>query len=334
MIRGLARFSVAFSTIALRLSSYIFLRWIPTHILWPAVIFFWIQFILSFIYLLYLDLDPPTPEVTVETTDIIEVVGNGADKAVMETEIDTVIVESPRQPSWMETIYLGIPNASPLLSFATVAINAGLLLMVLDLTFRTAFLYPCEDLAFHRPVPTSPYSANIFIRSPLNASLPLHVYYRPVDITRWEEGPVVYDFNNETDFTSVVTLEGLRAETQYTYAVLSPETDIKLVDDSSFGKFETFPPEGKRGRWSFGSSSCIKPGLPYNPLGHPLRIQGLEFLAKDIPNLKFFTFLGTLSPFRQLIPRRLYLRGRPASIQTHSRILLHAIPPSVLLSIF
>src|SRR5579871_2020024 len=167
MLRGLARFSTGLSTILLRLTSYIFLRWIPTHVLWPAVIFFWIQFILSFILLLYLDLNPPPPEVTVETTDIIEVIGNGAEKTILETEVDTVIVDNPRPASWMETIYLGIPNPSPLLSFATLAINAAVLLMTLDLTFRTAFFYPCDELAFHRPVPTSPYSANILIRSPV-----------------------------------------------------------------------------------------------------------------------------------------------------------------------
>jgi alkaline phosphatase D len=292
MLRGLARFSTGFSTIALRLAAYIFLRWIPTHVLWPAVIFFWILFILSFILLLYLDLEPATPEISVETTDIIEVIPNGNDKAVVETEIDTITIEGPRPISWMETIYLGIPNASPLLSFATIAINAALLLMTLDLTFRTAFFVPCNELAFHRPVPTSPYSANIFIRSAPEATLPLHVFYKPVNTSRWEEGPVVSEFKNETDFTSVVTLDGLRAETKYNYAIVSLDTDIKTVAESAMGQFETFPPEGKRGRWSFGSSSCIKVGLPYNPFGHPLRVKGLEFLEKDMPNLKFFTFLG------------------------------------------
>lgn len=316
MIRGFARFSAAFSTIALRLAAYIFLRWIPTHVLWPAVIFFWITFILSFILCLYLDLEPQTPEVTVETTDIIEVVANGADKTVIETEIDTLLIDRPRQVTWMETIYLGIPSASPLLSFATIAINAALLLMTLDLTFRTAFFWPCEELAFHRPVPTSPYSANILIRSPPESPLPLHIFYKPVNTTRWEEGPIVWEFTNETDFASVVTLDGLRAETAYNYAIVPPDTDIRMVDESTMGKFETFPPEGKRGRWSFGSSSCMKVGLPYNPFGHPLRLKGLEFLQKDMQDLKFFAFLG-IPPLHVSDKRRLYLRRRSPSLHTH-----------------
>ena len=71
----------------------------------------------------------------------------------------------------------------------------------------------------------------------------------------------------------------------------------RLQINPRFGKFETFPSPGKHGRWSFGSSSCIKPGVPYNPLEHPLHIQGLEYLEKDMPDLKFFTFLGTILLF-------------------------------------
>jgi alkaline phosphatase D len=116
-----------------------------------------------------------------------------------------------------------------------------------------------------------------------------------VDSEKWEIGPVLSEFNNETDFTSVVTLDGLSPQTPYTYAVLPPEIGVVSANQSAFGTFETFPHPGRRGRWSFGSSSCIKAGLPYNPLDHPLRIQGLEYLEKDIPNLKFFAFLGKLA---------------------------------------
>jgi alkaline phosphatase D len=295
MIRGLARFSVAFSTIALRLAAYIFLRWIPSHVLWPAVIFLWIQFILSFILLLYLDLEPSEPVVSVETTDIIEIVGDGPHRTIVETEIETETIEPPRKPrpvSWMETIYLGIPGVNPLLSFATTAFNAALLMMTLDLTFRAYLFHPATDLAFHRPIPTTPYSANIFIRSPYEDQLPLQILYKPVDSEKWEIGPVLSEFNNETDFTSVVSLDGLNPQTPYTYAVLPPEVGVISANQSAFGTFETFPHPGRRGRWSFGSSSCIKAGLPYNPLDHPLRIQGLEYLERDLPNLKFFAFLG------------------------------------------
>ena len=189
-------------------------------------------------------------------------------------------------------MYLGIPGPSPLLTFATTAVNAALLMMTLDLTFRTYLFYPATDLAFHRPVPTSPYSANIFIRSPDEQSHPLQIFYKSVQATNWLAGPTVSDFDNETDFTTTVALNGLRPNTEYGYAVIPHDRDIDTANKTAFGKFETFPPVGKRGRWSFGSSSCIKPGLPYNPVGHPLRIQGLEYLEKDIPNLKFFAFLG------------------------------------------
>src|SRR5271170_4468285 len=104
MLRGIARFSIGISTISLRLFSFIFLRWIPSHVLWPAVIFFWIQFILSFILLLYLDLETPSePNVMVETTDIIEVISNAEDKVVVveeEEEVDVIIEPTVREVSW------------------------------------------------------------------------------------------------------------------------------------------------------------------------------------------------------------------------------------------
>jgi alkaline phosphatase D len=119
------------------------------------------------------------------------------------------------------------------------------------------------------------------------------VFYRPVDRLTWHTGPIADSFENETDFTAVVALNGLHASTRYTYAVLPPDLDIESATNiSHFGTFETFPLPGKGGRWSFGSSSCIKPGLPYNPLANPLRVAGFEYLANEIPNLKFFTFLG------------------------------------------
>lgn len=293
MIRGVARFVVAFSTIALRLSAFIFLRWIPSHVLWPPVVGFWTTFVLSFILLLYLDLEPSERVIEVDTTDIVEVVGNGPEKTILETEIDVVKVETSkdeRSVSWMETIYLGIPNASPLISLGTITINAALLLMTLDLTFRTHLFYPVNDLTFHRPVPTSPYTTNIFIRSP--DVRPMRVYYRPIDNSTWLAGPRAYGFDNNTDFTSVVTLGGLSPNTRYAYAVLPPDADVFSANRSSFGRFETFPPKGRRGRWSFGSSSCIKPNVPYSPFNHPLYMQGLEYLKNDIPILKFFAFLG------------------------------------------
>ena len=169
--------------------------------------------------------------------------------------------------------------------------------MTLDLTFRTYLFYPATDLMFHRPIPTSPYTANILIRSPPESPLPLRLFYKPVNVSYWETGPVASEFTSSSDFTSIVKLEGLAPGTPYTYAILPPDVDITTANQSSFGKFETFPSPGKRGRWSFGSSSCIKPRVPYNPLKHPLHIQGLEYLEKDMPDLKFFTFLGIILQF-------------------------------------
>jgi alkaline phosphatase D len=332
MIRLIATWSVATSTILLRLLAYIFLRWIPSHVLWPVIIFLWIMFIVSFITLLYLDLVAAETVITIEETDVVEVIGEGDGSVAIETEIDTVTIEPPRETrtgSWMETIYLGIPNTNPLLSVATALFNAALLLMTLDLTFRAYLFHPATDLSFHRPIPTSPYAANIFIRSPPEES-PMQVYFKPIHQPNWRRKSITEQFTNETDFTAVITLDGLKSSTRYEYAVLPQNTSIDSATKyTSFGTFETFPRKGKGGRWSFGSSSCIKPGLPYNPLGHPLRLKGIEYLEKE-PDLKFFTFLGTTHPDTQSkvkvnMVRRLYLCRRPTSSNTYSRELFHAI---------
>jgi alkaline phosphatase D len=287
MLRSLSLASIAFSTVALRLGTYLFIRWIASRFLWPAILFFWMQFILSFIVAMYVDTN--FEEVTIEETSVIEIVDN---KAV--AEVDMLTVETTGlQTKWWKTLLLGVPNANPWISFATILINALLVLMTLDFTFRTHLFYPATDIAFHRPVATSPYSANVFIRSPNETQLV--VYYKPMNTPRWEEGSLVGNLSNLTDFTAVVKLDNLRPETTYQYAVLPRGRSVHKAGDSRLGQFETFPPTGKRGRWSFGSSSCIKSWVPYNPFDNPLRIKGLEYLQQDMSRLKFFTFLGTAS---------------------------------------
>jgi hypothetical protein len=215
MIRLIATWSVTTSTILLRLLEYIFLRWISSHVLWPVIIVLWITFIISFITLLYLDLVASETVIMIEETDVVEVISDGDSSVAIETEIDTVTIELPRETrtgSWMETIYLGIPNTNPLLSVATALFNAVLLLMTLDLTFRAYLFHPATDLFFHRRIPTSPYAANIFIRSPPEES-PMQVYFKLIHQPNWRRKSITEQFTNETDFTAVITLVGLKPST-------------------------------------------------------------------------------------------------------------------------
>ena len=343
IIRSFGRFTAGFSTIALRLIAFIFLRWIPSHILWPAVILFWILFILSFILLLSLDPELTEPVAQVETTDVVQVVTNGSKKLALETEVETVAVSvptshipkgPPRPISWMETIYLGIPNPNPLLSFATTAINAMLLLMALDLAFRKYLFHPLMDLSLHRPVPTSPHSCNILIRWPPQAPTPVKLYYKNVEANFWNSGPMIQNLSNTTDYTSVVQLDDLIPGTAYEYAVLPTSVDITDANESSFGTFETFPRQGHHGRFSFGSSSCIFLGFPYNPFESPLEIKGLEYLEQDIPNLKFFAFLGSSPSVSRAYRRRLYLRRCPTSPTPYPGKLFYAVQTGLRLSLF
>ncbi len=194
-------------------------------------------------------------------------------------------------PDIHKTILLGLPSAKSMLwSMITLIINLILVLGVLDVVYRGPMLYQSQDLSFTRVGFVSDTSANILIREPKVSQLPIYVSYREAFKMddAWRSAGAVYWLSNDTDYASSVTISYLHPSTKYEYA----------VSNNQKGSFITGPPAGLMAsgekKFTFLTSSCIKPRFPYNPFDHPLTIPGLKHLANWIPDLRasFMLFLG------------------------------------------
>lgn len=171
----------------------------------------------------------------------------------------------------------------------TVLVNIVLSLLVLDFLIRGLVLYPGTNLAFSRVGYVSPTTANLLVREPDAAQLPLGIYYQEAAQTsEWIQEGTIYTVDNTTDFTVPVTLHNLKPSTAYRYSLSNNKT----------GSFTTAPHPGSKAdtKLSFLTSSCLKPNFPYNPFSHPLRIIGIEQLSDFIGQLTlrpaFMLFLG------------------------------------------
>ncbi|RJE22279.1 Alkaline phosphatase family protein [Aspergillus sclerotialis] len=196
--------------------------------------------------------------------------------------------------STLRTLWTGLPSSkTPLATCLTVLLNILLSLLTLDFLIRGVFLYPGTDVAFSRIGYVSPTTANLLVREPDPAQLPIGIFYQEsaqTDPTKWVQEGTIYTTDNSTDFTVPITLKGLKPSTSYMYSLSNNKT----------GTFVTAPlPGSKEARsLSFLTSSCIKPNFPYNPLSHPLRIWGIEHVSSFIRKLPqtlrpaFMLFLG------------------------------------------
>lgn len=191
------------------------------------------------------------------------------------------------------SLLLGLPTPSSLSwSLVTATINVLLVLGTIDVVYRGKWSYPSQDLSFARVGYVSDTSAKILVREPNTRQLPMYISYRGapgsgVDDS-WKSAGQVYLLSNQTDFTYSQVIAPLRPSTQYQYA----------VSNNHSGFFTTAAPAGQMApgssKFTFLTSSCIKPRFPYNPFTHPLSIPGLKHLAKWIPELRasFMLFLG------------------------------------------
>ncbi|MCJ1483702.1 hypothetical protein MMC06_003870 [Schaereria dolodes] len=209
----------------------------------------------------------------------------------------------------LKTVLLGLPSpTSRFWSLLTVAINVSLSVFVADLVYRTPLLYQSQDLSFARVGYVSDTSASIMVREPDVANLPIYVSYRRApepdssDIKRedpWNSAGKCYWLSNDTDWTYSLTISLLKPSSRYQYA----------VSNNHSGFFTTAPLIGQTApdseKFTFLTSSCIKPRFPYSPFSHPLHIPGFFYLAKWIPVLKasFMLFLGDFIYID--VPRRL-----------------------------
>ena len=191
------------------------------------------------------------------------------------------------------TIMLGLPNPQSLIwSVVTVSLNLLLVLGTLDVVYRRRLSYPSHDLAFARLGYVSDTSANILIREPDMSQLPIYISYRDAPGSgaddSWKSVGQIFLLSNETDYTYSQVIAPLRPSTRYQYA----------SSNNHSGFFTTASPLGRMplgsSKFTFLTSSCIKPRFPYNPFSHPLSIAGLRYLANWIPELQasFMMFLG------------------------------------------
>ncbi|OAX80678.1 hypothetical protein ACJ72_04982 [Emergomyces africanus] len=210
--------------------------------------------------------------------------GNGPGKAT-----------SSRAMASLAALSTGVPSsaAASYANLGTVVVNILFGLATLDFFVRGHYMYSTTDLAFSRVGYVSATTANILIREPDAAKLPIHISYRAMENGR--EGDLIQAgiialLNNDTDYTYPVTLTGLQPSMEYRYS----------FSNNLSGQFTTAPAPGsaEANRITFLSSSCIKPNFPYNPFNHPFQIYGLELISKIVSKLpsfsrpSFMLFLG------------------------------------------
>jgi alkaline phosphatase D len=205
------------------------------------------------------------------------------------TVVKNQLQEESQPIDAIKVLLSGVPRArvNPW-NLMTAVINALLVLMVADLTLRAPLLYPSNDLSFTRVGYVDDKSARLLLREPKSAQLPVMISYRPVDKETWTSAETIYSTIEEQDFTQPLTLSNLRPSTNYQYS----------TSNGHSGAFRTAPRVGHlfedTSRFTFLTSSCIKPRFPYSPFQHPLRIPGLEHLSSIASKLQasFMLFLG------------------------------------------
>ncbi|KAF2497206.1 hypothetical protein BU16DRAFT_526231 [Lophium mytilinum] len=299
----------ASSSVALRASIYIFLRWIPTSIVPPLGTALFLVYVTSFFISFR---DTAHFKVLSDEIDIIvkETVGQGDsssedlelldgadDGPLEELDVQETITYEEREPKIWRTLLTGLPSpSSAFWSWITFGINLALVAMALDLTYHAPLLHKAHDLSFARVGYVSDTTAHFLIREP--AAKDVRVLYRSDDTSTWtsrlattHHKPHMW-LSNDTDFTTTVTLTRLTPDTSYEYSV-------STSSQNQSGTFLTAPRLGhisgkNDDKYTFLHSSCIKPRFPYSPFAHPLHFPGFEHLAAWIPRLKpyFMLFLG------------------------------------------
>ncbi|KAK4868184.1 hypothetical protein LT330_007382 [Penicillium expansum] len=273
---SLRHIAVTTSSAIIRLTTFMFLRWIPGHHFVPLVVTSLVVYLSSILSLL----QDTSPRSQTPKSRGLNRQKSGSSRAKTGDSV-------------LKTLLTGLPSAKwPLWTTITILINVVLAVLTLDFLTRGILLYPTRNVAFSRVGYVSPTTANLVFREPDTARLPVTVMFQEVSEMRqdWYEEGIVYKLDNSTDFTTTVTITDLKPATSYRY----------LLSNNKSGTFITAPsPETpEASRLSFVTSSCLKPNFPYNLLSHPLRIPGLEQMTDALAKLpkllrpSFMLFLG------------------------------------------
>ncbi|GFF43291.1 alkaline phosphatase D [Aspergillus udagawae] len=273
---SIPRIAAATSSAVLRLATFVFLRWVPGHHFPPIIFTSLAVYLASLRSLIYQDTESAAPR------------NNGKNARHSRR------MQRPSKAQPLNTLLTGLPCAqSPLATRLTVLVNVVLTLMTLDFMLRGVVFHSGKSLAFSRIGYVSPTTANLLVREPDSAQLPLVVFYQEVledDPSKWVEEGLIYSLDDSTDYTTSVTIKGLKPASSYRYSLSNKQT----------GTFVTAPLPGTESahRLAFVTSSCMKPNFPYNPLSHSLRIPGIETMTETLGKLPdllrpaFMMFLG------------------------------------------
>lgn len=198
--------------------------------------------------------------------------------------------QSARSQTWRSFVALCSGRFdSSLGNGALLALVASMLfpLGAVDFVYRTHFLYESSGLIYSRTGYVSDSSAKIVVRYPV--ATPIQIEYRRKDerssnlteLDIWTNGGIMLTTFAE-DFVATFELKELQSGTTYQYR----------TNASHSGSFAT--PASNPERFTLISTSCIKPGFPYNPFQHPLSIPGLSHLSKYLQYTKadMMLFLG------------------------------------------
>ncbi|EDU42503.1 conserved hypothetical protein [Pyrenophora tritici-repentis Pt-1C-BFP] len=295
------------SSLALRLSIYIFLRWIVPALATALTLVYIPSFFTSFqdtaqYKIISDELDIIVKETvggrSDDSSEEIQLIDGADDGPLEELDVQETVQYEEREPKVFRTLLTGLPSpSSALLSWITFGINMALIAMTLDVVYRAPLLHQCHDASFARVGYVSENSAKILVREPY--AFDVKVLYRSIDDMErsWMEkthcaSQPDYWLTDETDFTMVMEIEHLRPDLSYEYIV-------ETSHGNTTGTFTTAPRPGhisqlKDNKYTFVHSSCIKPRVPYTPFQHPLEFPGMKHLARWLPELQpyFMLFLG------------------------------------------
>ncbi|KAK9475956.1 PhoD-like phosphatase-domain-containing protein [Lipomyces japonicus] len=280
------------SSVFLRLVGYVFLRWFPSSI-FPSIIFtFATIYGLSAINIWrnHDDHADKLESTTPGTSDSPERTASVDKQASAKISTHN---SGLRKKSLFAVLFFGIPSKSrPILSVLAVLTNLTILMFALDFIYRSFYLYPEHDVAFTRLGHVSANSARLIVRQPNTV--------RPVEVRFTEITPLVSAsevFSHQTDFSNwnvAISSKPVDGQTDYTAVIdlsnLKPSTDYAFTSSSMNGTFTTS--SNKVGSFSFLFTSCIKARVPYNPLDHPLAINGFRIHNFLLSTVDFFLFLG------------------------------------------
>jgi alkaline phosphatase D len=176
------------SSLALRLSTWIFLRWIPTSIV-PALATalalvyipsFFISFQDTAEYKVISDELDIIVKDTIDRDSDVELVEGADDGPLEELDVQETIQYEERQPRIARTLLTGLPSpSSALWSWVTFGLNMALLAMVLDVVYRAPLLHDCHNASFGRLGYVSDHSASVLVREPYAHDV--KVLYRSLD---------------------------------------------------------------------------------------------------------------------------------------------------------